>query len=114
MSIDTLLVHSCDVEKATTSTRDASGGIVDSVWTVEYTGIACQAEPVGAGAEAVFAQAGFKVTHQVVTMQTGIKAGRRLNFHDGLYLRVRSVETIRTQGNIPAFVKLHCEEIRLA
>ncbi len=114
MSIDTLLVHSCDVEVANPVTRDTSGGLVDATWTVEFAGIACQAEPVGAGAQAIFAQAGFLVTHQVITMRSGIRAGRRLNFNDGLYLRVRSVETIRPQGNIPGFYKLHCEEIRLA
>ncbi len=114
MSLEALLVHSCDVEVANPLTKDASGGIVDATWAVEFTAIACQAEPVGAHAEAVFTQAGFKITHMVVTQQTGIKAGRRLNFHDGLYLRVRSVETIRPQGNIPAFVKLSCEEIRLS
>jgi hypothetical protein len=114
MSLAALLTHTCDVEQANPLTRDASGGLVDATWVAEFLGVACQAEPVGANAEAIFLQAGFKVTHLVITQQAGIKAGRRLNFHDGLFLRVQSVETIRPQGMIDGFYKLHCEEIRLA
>lgn len=113
MSLEELLVHVCDVEQATIS-RDASGGIVDSAWTMAYSGVACQAEPLSAHHKAQFMQAGFEVTHLVVTQQDGIKAGWRLNFHDGLYLRVRSVETVRPQGTIPAFYKILCEEVRLS
>lgn len=107
-----LLDHSCDVEAATTA-RDTSGGLVET-WAAVVMGMPCQAEPLDAAAQVIFAQAGYQVTHEVFTTQSGILAGQRLNFHDGVYLRVRSVKPVRAQGGIDGFYRLLCEEVHVS
>lgn len=114
VSVTAMMRQLVTVEKADTSTRDSSGGIIDSSWSTEFANVRGQLHPVGASQQAIFAQAGMTITHQFDTFQPAIKAGRRLKDATGTYYRVRTVQAVPKSGPLGGFYRVLVEEVRLS
>ncbi len=99
MSLHSLLVQTCSVEKPT-FTKDTSGGPVPGYSVVE-TDIPCSIQSQGGKAVFKFGERMIYITHRFFfDRDVGVKRGYRLKDAEGLYYVIHNYSEVAGRGEL--------------